>query len=91
MKEELERILHQIRRRPQVQITVPGDSGFFQESLMGCCMAQGVDSGLGLARYDRLGRRMEAEMEEARRMWVSTAVGRALMGVFREAWAQLRS
>jgi hypothetical protein len=76
VKEELERIVHQIRRRwPRVQIIVRGDSGFCREELMGWCEAQGVDYVLGLARNDRLRRRIEAGMEQARRQQRET--GRA--------------
>ncbi len=64
--QELERIVAQIRRRwPEVQIIVRGDSGFCREELMAWCEAQGVDYVLGLARNERLRRRIEPEMEQA--------------------------
>lgn len=54
-KEELERIVAQIRERwPRVKILVRADSGFAREELMAWCEANAVDFVFGLARNPRL-------------------------------------
>jgi hypothetical protein len=54
-KEELERIIDQIRAHwPEVKILVRGDSGFCREELMSWCEAKGVDYVLGIAKNERL-------------------------------------
>jgi hypothetical protein len=54
-KEELERIIDQIRSHwPEVRILVRGDSGFCREELMSWCEAHGVDYILGIAKNERL-------------------------------------
>jgi len=54
-REELERIVAQIRERwPEVQIVLRADSGFAREELMSWCEGAGVDFVFGLARNSRL-------------------------------------
>ena len=66
-KEELERIIAQIRKRwPQTRIVLRGDSGFAREALMGWAEAQPlVDYLFGLARNARLEAEIAAELAEA--------------------------
>ena len=59
---------------PQVRITVRGDSGFCNDELMTWCEKQGVDYVLGLAKNERLKKRITTEMEMVRQ--VQKALGR---------------
>jgi hypothetical protein len=64
----LERMVTRIRARwPEVRIIVRGDSGFARESLMSWCEHNGVDYVFGLAKNDRLKRRIRRRLERARR------------------------
>jgi hypothetical protein len=70
---ELERIVGQIRAQwPQVQIVIRGDSGFCREQIMAWCEAHQVDFLLGLAKNERLVRKIEQELEQARRRYQDT-------------------
>ena len=65
-KEEVARIIGQIRRRwPRVRILLRGDSAFAREDLMVWCEANRVDYAFGLARNERLVAAIAAEMAEA--------------------------
>jgi hypothetical protein len=55
-----------------VKIVVRGDSGFCREELMRWCEQNYVDSILGLARNERLRRRLGREMHEARQQYQAT-------------------
>ena len=66
-REELERIVAQIRERwPQVKIILRADSGFCREELMSWCEQNAVDYVFGLARNSRLVRAIGAELQDAR-------------------------
>ena len=66
--EEVERIVGQIRKRwPGVSILVRADSGFCREELMAWCEKHHVDYVFGLARNERLRRKIAREMREAKR------------------------
>jgi hypothetical protein len=57
--EELTRIVAQIRARwAQVEIVIRGDSGFCREDIMAWCEANGVQFLLGLAKNQRLNKRI---------------------------------
>lgn len=65
-REEIERIVAQIRRRwPGVRILLRADSGFCREELMAWCEANKVDYVFGLARNSRLAGEIEPELAEA--------------------------
>jgi Transposase DDE domain group 1 len=65
-KQEAERIVTHIRARwPSTHIVLRADSGFAREDLMAWCEASGVDYVFGLARNERLGAAIAAEMAEA--------------------------
>jgi hypothetical protein len=65
-REEVERIVGQIRRRwPEVRIVLRADSGFAREALMAWCEQNRVDYLFGLARNVRLVAEIEAELAEA--------------------------
>lgn len=64
--EEIERIVAQIRTRwPQTQIILRADSGFCREQLMKWCEDHRVDYVFGLARNQRLRRRIGKAMRQA--------------------------
>ena len=64
MVAELKRIVKRLREAwPQVRITVRGDSGFSNDELMVWCEEEGIDYVLGLAKNDRLKRRIASRME----------------------------
>src|SRR5699024_199247 len=64
--EELERIVGQIRQHwPNTRLIIRGDSGFCREDIMAWCEAHAVDYLLGLARNNRLSRRLEPDMAKA--------------------------
>ncbi len=66
--DEVRRIVRQIRSRwPQVRILLRADSGFCREELMAWCEKHRVDYVFGLARNQRLRRKIAREMREAKR------------------------
>lgn len=65
-REEVERIIAQIRRRwPRTRILLRADSGFCRDELMSWCEANGIDYLFGLARNQRLVAEIEVELVEA--------------------------
>lgn len=63
---ELQRIVARLRTRwPKLKITLRGDSGFCREELMRWCEENQVDYVFGLARNDRLRRRIGKAMRQA--------------------------
>jgi hypothetical protein len=63
---ELQRIVARLRTRwPKLKITLRGDSGFCREELMRWCEENQVDYVFGLARNDRLRRRIGKTMRQA--------------------------
>ncbi|MBD3853426.1 MAG: IS1380 family transposase [Acidobacteria bacterium] len=74
--EELERIVGQIRERwSDVQIIVRGDSGFARDDLMTWCEENGVDFIFGLARNNRLVKKIAKQLKRAKKRFWKT--GRA--------------
>jgi len=66
-KEQLERIVAQIRERwPEVSIVIRADSGFCREELMAWCEGNDVDYIFGLAKNERLKKEIEWELAEAK-------------------------
>src|SRR5947208_2405509 len=65
--QEVARIVAQIRQRwPHVRIVLRADSGFAREELMAWCEANGVDYVFGLARNERLEKKIAPALQEAR-------------------------
>ena len=65
--EEVKRIVEQVRERwPEVRIVLRADSGFCRQELMAWCEANQVDYLFGLARNERLRKRIDVEIEQAR-------------------------
>ena len=66
--EEVQRIVEQLRRMwPEAEILLRADSGFCRDEIMSWCEANGVDYVFGLARNERLQRRIKGRMKLARR------------------------
>jgi hypothetical protein len=64
--EELKPIVEQLRKRwPAVDIVLRADSGFCREELMVWCEANRIDHAFGLARNQRLGKIIGAQMHQA--------------------------
>jgi hypothetical protein len=92
---EVERIVAQIRQRwPQVQIVVRADSGFCREELMRWCEDNRVDYLLGLARNERLRRRLGRQMYEAQQQYQATGKTARVFTEFdyrtRKSWSRSR-
>ena len=64
--EELKRIIGQIRQSwPKVSIIIRADSGFCRDELLRWCEAHQVDYVVGLAKNDRLKRKIAEQMSQA--------------------------
>ena len=71
--DELDPIVKQLRQRwPAVRIVLRADSGFCREELMLWCEANQIDYVFGLARNQRLGKILGAQMQQARLQHLST-------------------
>lgn len=89
-REEVERIVAQIRRRwPRVRILLRADSGFCREELMAWCEGHRVDYLFGLARNARLVGQIERELAEAAEE--SSRTGRAARRFRDFRWSTLGS
>ena len=93
--EELARIVSQIREAwPNVRIIVRGDSGFAREELMAWCEENRVDFVFGLARNQRLERRIAPALQEARALSEKRGkAGRVYRDVLwwtRDSWSRRR-
>jgi len=70
--EELERIVGQIRERwPEVKIIVRGDSGFAREEIMNWCETHDVHYVFGLAKNNRLIKKIAKKLERMRRKYLA--------------------
>jgi len=93
--EEIRRIVAHIRQRwPLVEIVLRADSGFCREELMGWCEQNQVDYVFGLARNQRLGRIIGAQMHQARQLHQTTAKAARVFAEFsyqtRKSWSRAR-
>jgi hypothetical protein len=95
-KEELERIVEQIRQKwPEVKIIVRADSGFCREELMQYCETHEVYYVFGLARNSRLQQKILKAMKKARRNFFRYGgkpqrVYRELRYQTRKSWSRSR-
>ncbi len=92
---ELDRIVSAIRVRwPHVKIIIRGDSGFCREALMSWCEAHNVDFVLGLAKNDRLIKRIAGELEQAKRQFEASGQPARVFADFayqtRKSWSRSR-
>jgi len=94
-REEVERIVQQIRRRwPKVRIILRADSGFCREELMAWCEQNRVDYVFGLARNSRLQRKIAGAMREAKQKHQRTGEAARVFEEFpyrtRKSWSRSR-
>jgi hypothetical protein len=94
-REEVERIVQQIRRRwPKVRIILRADSGFCREELMAWCEKQQVDYVFGLARNSRLQRKIAGALREAKQQHQRTGQAARVFAEFsyrtRKSWSRWR-
>ena len=93
--EEVQRIVGRIRRRwPKVRILLRADSGFCREELMAWCESHDVDYVFGLARNERLRRRIAPEMRQAKQEHRRTGRAARVFTAFsyrtRSSWSRSR-
>jgi len=93
--EEVKRIVGQLRESwPQVRITLRADSGFCREELMAWSEANGVDYVFGLAKNERLKKKLTAAMQEARSLHEATGESARVFTEFfyqtRRSWSRQR-
>jgi len=93
--EEVERIVGHVRARwPKVKIVLRADSGFAREALMAWCEHNRVDYLFGLARNERLEKRIAPALAEARRLSEAAArpvrLFRDFLWSTRESWSRRR-
>jgi len=93
--EEIERIVGQIRQTwPRVRIVLRADSGFARERLMAWCEDHRVDYVFGLARNERLEKRIAQALDEARQASQATGkparVFRDFLWSTRDSWSRRR-
>jgi Transposase DDE domain group 1 len=87
-REELQRIVKQIREAwPKVHIVVRGDSGFCREELMAWCEAEHVEYVLGLAKNERLKKKINKDLQKAAQQYRET---QSPARVFKEFYYQTR-
>jgi hypothetical protein len=94
-REEVERIIKQIRQCwPKVRIILRADSGFCREELMAWCEHNGVDYVFGLARNQRLQRKIAGAMGEAKQEHQRTGQAARVFAEFsyrtRKSWSRRR-
>ena len=93
--EEVQRIVAQLRRAwPEAEILLRADSGFCRDEIMSWCEANGVDYLFGLARNERLQRRIKRRMKLARRRFAKSGAAARVFADFRyrtrRSWARRR-
>ena len=93
--QELKRIVGRIRQRfPAVRIVVRGDSGFCRDEIMDWCERNGVDYVLGLARNERLVKRIGKALRKSRSRHVATGRASRRFRAFRyrtrDSWSRTR-
>jgi hypothetical protein len=94
-REEVERIVQQIRQRwPKVRIILRADSGFCREELMAWCEQNQVDYVFGLARNSRLQRKIARAMRQAKQEHQRTGKAARVFAEFsyrtRKSWSRSR-
>ena len=92
---ELERIVGRIRERwPKVRLVIRGDSGFCRDAIMSWCEANGVDYVLGLARNERVVRRIDKALRKSRSRHLGTGKASRRFREFRyrtrKTWSRAR-
>ncbi len=93
--EEIQRIVRQIRARwQQARIVLRGDSGFGREELMAWCEKHRVDYLFGLARNERLRRKIARKLHAAKQEYRRTGFAARVFTEFfyrtRASWSRSR-
>ncbi len=93
--EFLEPVVSQLRAAwPEVRIVLRADSGFCRDELLSWCEANGVDYVVGVARNRRLEKKIERQMEQARRAHLRSGRAERRFRSFyyrtRETWSRKR-
>lgn len=93
--EEVERIVGQIRRYwPKTQIILRADSGFCREELMAWCEDHQVDYVFGLARNERLRKKIARSLRQAKQQHRQTGKPARMFSEFsyrtRKSWSRSR-
>lgn len=74
-KEELERIIAQIRQKwSNVQIIIRGDAGFCRDEIMVWCEKNNVDYIFGISKNNKLLKKMYKKMKKARAKYYKTGI-----------------
>jgi hypothetical protein len=93
--EEIQRIVNQLRCVwPEVEIVLRADSGFCRDAIMRWCEKNRVGFVFGLARNERLVKKLRKPMKQARRQWEQTGKPARVFTEFRyrtrETWSRAR-
>ncbi|MCC7175562.1 MAG: IS1380 family transposase [Bryobacterales bacterium] len=93
--EETQRIVAQLRRVwPEVEIVLRGDSGFCRDPIMDWCEQNRVGYVFGLAKNERLLKKVRQPMRQAQRQWKQTGKPARVFTEFRyrtrESWSRAR-
>jgi hypothetical protein len=93
--EEVQRIVRQLRARwPGVRILLRADASFCREELMAWCETHGVDYVFGFARNERLRRKIDRAMQEAKKEHQRTSKAARVFTEFcyrtRKSWSRSR-
>ncbi|NGO56198.1 IS1380 family transposase [Allomesorhizobium camelthorni] len=93
--DEVERIVRQIRRKwRRVRIILRADSGFARDELMSWCEANRVDYVFGIARNERLEKRIAPALQEAcrvsRKSGQAARVFRDFLWSTKDSWSRRR-
>ena len=93
--DEVRRIVAQLQRVwPDAAIVLRADSGFCRDEIMSWCEDQGVDYVFGLARNERLRKKIGGAMKRARQQWKKTGKAARVFTQFRyrthKSWSRAR-
>lgn len=93
--EEIQRIVAQLRRVwPEAEIVLRADSGFCRDAIMSWCEHNRVEYAFGLAKNERLVKKVRKPMQQARRQWKQTGKPARVFTEFgyrtRESWSRAR-
>jgi hypothetical protein len=91
----LKRLVARIRTQwPHVHIIVRGDSGFCRDGTMTWCEGNGVDYVFGLAKNERLKRRIADELSQAKAQWEDSGEASRVFKDFTyrtlDSWSRVR-
>lgn len=93
--DEIRRIVAQFRQVwPDAAIVLRADSGFCRDEIMDWCEDHGVDYVFGLAKNERLRKKMGTAMKQARQQWKRTGKPARVFTEFRyrthKSWSRAR-